>query len=154
MSRWLHRIAFQSLYHCNFGFAKAWRGAITRSIVRRNLDAGPLDSLSRLKRAAEETLYDASRFQLVKPRSATSARLPDFVEPMKQSSSALCRPATGSTKPSSTVQVIQDHSTIRSDCFSISYRSSSTSRFSSSRLEVSCPPAATFTSSELILGPL
>jgi hypothetical protein len=41
-------------YHCNFGFAKGWRGAITRAIMRRNLDAGPVDSLSRLKRAAEQ----------------------------------------------------------------------------------------------------
>jgi hypothetical protein len=41
-------------YHCNFGFAKGWRGAITRAIIRRNLDAGPVDSLSRLRRAAEE----------------------------------------------------------------------------------------------------
>ena len=40
-------------YHCNFGFAKGWRGAITRSIMCRNLDAGPVDSLLRLKRAAE-----------------------------------------------------------------------------------------------------
>jgi hypothetical protein len=45
-------------------------------------------------------------------------------------------------------------STIRSNCFSISYWSSSISRFSSSRLEVSCSPAATITSSEPILGPL
>jgi hypothetical protein len=28
--------------------------AITRAILRRNLDAGPADSLSRLKRAAEQ----------------------------------------------------------------------------------------------------
>ena len=41
-------------YHCNFGFAKGWRGAVTRTIMRRNLDAGPVDSLSRLKRAAEQ----------------------------------------------------------------------------------------------------
>jgi len=41
-------------YHCNFGFAKGWRGAITRTIMRRKLDAGPVDSLSRLKRAAEQ----------------------------------------------------------------------------------------------------
>src|SRR5580692_6343777 len=40
-------------YHCNFGFAKGWRDAITRSIMCRNLDAGPVDSLLRLKRAAE-----------------------------------------------------------------------------------------------------
>ena len=41
-------------YHCNFGFDKGWRGAITRTIMRRKLDAGPVDSLSRLKRAAEQ----------------------------------------------------------------------------------------------------
>jgi hypothetical protein len=41
-------------YHCSFGFAKGWRGAITRTIMRRKLDAGPVDSLSRLKRAAEQ----------------------------------------------------------------------------------------------------
>ena len=41
-------------YHFNFGFANGWRGAITRAIMRGNLDAGPVDSLSRLKRAAEQ----------------------------------------------------------------------------------------------------
>jgi len=41
-------------YHCNFGFAKGWLGAITRTIMRRKLDAGPVESLSRLKRAAEQ----------------------------------------------------------------------------------------------------
>jgi hypothetical protein len=41
-------------YHCNFGFANGWRAAITRATMRRNLDAGPVDSLSRLKRAAEQ----------------------------------------------------------------------------------------------------
>jgi len=41
-------------YHCSFGFAKGWRGAIARTIMRRRLDAGPVDSLSRLKRAAEQ----------------------------------------------------------------------------------------------------
>ena len=41
-------------YHCNFGFAKGWRGAITRTIMRLKLDVGPVDSLSRLKRAAEQ----------------------------------------------------------------------------------------------------
>jgi hypothetical protein len=29
-------------------------GVISRAIMRRNLDAGPVDSLSRLKRAAEQ----------------------------------------------------------------------------------------------------
>ena len=41
-------------YHCNFGFANGWLGAITRTIMRRKLDAGPVESLSRLKRAAEQ----------------------------------------------------------------------------------------------------
>jgi hypothetical protein len=63
-------------YHCNFGFAKGWRGAITRGVVRRNLDAGPVDSLSRLEAGSRRTLYGASRFQLVK-HPATPARLPD-----------------------------------------------------------------------------
>jgi hypothetical protein len=38
---------------CNFGFAKGWRCAITRTIMRRKLDAVLVESLSRLKRAAE-----------------------------------------------------------------------------------------------------
>ena len=47
-------------YHCNFGMPEGWRGAIARVVLRRELDAGPLDSLSRLKRAAEER-YAGSR---------------------------------------------------------------------------------------------
>jgi hypothetical protein len=69
-------------YHCNFGFAKGWRGAITRAIMRLNLGAGPVDSLSRLKRAAEQrytALQDSNSSNIQPPR----ASLPDFVEPMK-----------------------------------------------------------------------
>jgi hypothetical protein len=40
-------------YHCGFGFPKGWRGALTRFLLRRELDAGPLDSLTRLRLAAE-----------------------------------------------------------------------------------------------------
>jgi hypothetical protein len=40
-------------YHCDFGFPTGWRGAIARMILRRELETGPEDSLSRLTRAAE-----------------------------------------------------------------------------------------------------
>jgi hypothetical protein len=40
-------------YHCGFDFPRGWRGALTRLLVSREIDAGPVDSLSRLKRAAE-----------------------------------------------------------------------------------------------------
>ena len=40
-------------YNCNFGFPEGWRGAVVRLLMRRELDAGPADSLSRLKRFAE-----------------------------------------------------------------------------------------------------
>lgn len=40
-------------YHCKFGLPAGWRGAIARIALRRELEAGPADSLSRLKRAAE-----------------------------------------------------------------------------------------------------
>lgn len=40
-------------YHCGFYFPKGWRGALTRVLMRREVNAGPVDSLSRLKRAAE-----------------------------------------------------------------------------------------------------
>jgi hypothetical protein len=42
-------------YHCNFGFPAGWRGAGARFFMRREIDAGPVDSLSRLKRAAERS---------------------------------------------------------------------------------------------------
>jgi hypothetical protein len=41
-------------YHCNFDFPTGWRGAIARVLLGRELREGPIDSLSRLKRAAEE----------------------------------------------------------------------------------------------------
>jgi hypothetical protein len=41
-------------YHCGFIFPAGWRGAVARFLVRREIDAGPVDSLSRLKRAAEQ----------------------------------------------------------------------------------------------------
>jgi hypothetical protein len=40
-------------YNCNFGFPSGSFGAIARVVLRREIDAGPADSLSRLKRAAE-----------------------------------------------------------------------------------------------------
>jgi hypothetical protein len=43
-------------YRCDFGFPSGWRGAIARIILRREMVLGPLDSLSRLKRAAEAQL--------------------------------------------------------------------------------------------------
>ena len=39
-------------YNCNFGFPTGWRGAMVRFFLRRALDAGPADSLTRLQREA------------------------------------------------------------------------------------------------------
>ena len=41
-------------YHCIFGFPKGWRGGVARVVLHREVEAGPADSLARLKRAAEE----------------------------------------------------------------------------------------------------
>jgi len=41
-------------YHCGFGFPTGWRGALMSFLIRRRLDAGPADSLDRLRRAAEK----------------------------------------------------------------------------------------------------
>ncbi len=41
-------------YHCGFGVPAGWRGAVARILMRRELNSGPVDSLSRLRRAAEE----------------------------------------------------------------------------------------------------
>jgi hypothetical protein len=41
-------------YHCGFGFPTGWRGGLMRFLIRRRLDSGPVDSLARLRRAAEE----------------------------------------------------------------------------------------------------
>lgn len=40
-------------YHCGFDFPKGWRGTLTRVLMSREMNAGPVDSLSRLKHAAE-----------------------------------------------------------------------------------------------------
>jgi hypothetical protein len=43
-------------YHCNFDLPDGWRGVLLRLILRGELDRGPVDSLFRLKRAAEGQL--------------------------------------------------------------------------------------------------
>ena len=49
-------------YHCNFDLPDGWRGVLLRLILRRELDRGPVDSLLRLKRAAEgETSHTPTR---------------------------------------------------------------------------------------------
>ena len=40
-------------YGCDFGFAEGWRGWIGKLVVGREMEAGPTDSLARLKAAAE-----------------------------------------------------------------------------------------------------
>jgi hypothetical protein len=40
-------------YNCGFGFPAGWRGAVTYFLLRRRLDTGPANSLSRLQREAE-----------------------------------------------------------------------------------------------------
>jgi hypothetical protein len=47
-------------YGCNFDFPAGWRGALLRALLRRGFEAGPADSLARLKRAAEERWAAAS----------------------------------------------------------------------------------------------
>jgi hypothetical protein len=56
-------------YHCNFDLPAGVRGWIVRTMIRRELDEGPRDSLLRLKRAAEERAG-------VRPRSKPSPRRP------------------------------------------------------------------------------
>ena len=46
-------------YHCGFGFPAGWRGAVMYFFLRRGLDSGPADSLTRLQREAER-LYAIS----------------------------------------------------------------------------------------------
>jgi hypothetical protein len=41
-------------YHCDFGFPGGWRGQLMRILLSRGLKTSPADSLSRLKRAAEQ----------------------------------------------------------------------------------------------------
>jgi hypothetical protein len=40
-------------YNCDFDFPRGWRGAVAHFFMRRRLDTGPADSLSRLQREAE-----------------------------------------------------------------------------------------------------
>jgi uncharacterized protein YndB with AHSA1/START domain len=48
-------------YGCHFSFRAGWRGAVTRYLLRRELQDGPIDSLSRLKRMAERVYAAAPR---------------------------------------------------------------------------------------------
>ncbi len=41
-------------YRCNFAFPSSWRGSLMRVLLNGRLNSGPEDSLSRLKRAAEQ----------------------------------------------------------------------------------------------------
>ena len=41
-------------YRCDFDFPSGWRGALMKVRINRRLDSGPEDSLSRLKRVAEQ----------------------------------------------------------------------------------------------------
>ena len=45
-------------YRCNFGFPTGWRGVLARLLTLRERDAGPINSLSRLKLAAEQRYVD------------------------------------------------------------------------------------------------
>lgn len=42
-------------YHCHFSLPSGWRGALLRLLMRRELRVGPVDSLRRLKQAAEQS---------------------------------------------------------------------------------------------------
>jgi hypothetical protein len=46
-------------YHCHFYFPDGWRGTLLHCLLRRELTDGPADSLSRLKRAAEQAHRDS-----------------------------------------------------------------------------------------------
>jgi len=41
-------------YGCNFEFPHGWRGVLARLFLHKEIDAGPADSLLRLKRRAEQ----------------------------------------------------------------------------------------------------
>jgi hypothetical protein len=57
-------------YICRFGFPPDWRGAVARFLLRRELDSGPADSLSRLQRAAERRYANDPQAQRAEsPRS-------------------------------------------------------------------------------------
>jgi hypothetical protein len=46
-------------YRCEFGFPTGWRGTLARLLTHRERGAGPINSLSRLKRAAEQRYIDS-----------------------------------------------------------------------------------------------
>ena len=48
-------------YHCDFGFPDGPRGRLMRVLLSRRLKEGPADSLSRLKRAAEQEYRNDTR---------------------------------------------------------------------------------------------
>ena len=47
-------------YHCHFSLPSGWRGALLRLLMRREFRVGPVDSLRRLKQAAERRFTGAS----------------------------------------------------------------------------------------------
>jgi hypothetical protein len=62
-------------YHCAFGLQRGWRGAIARIILRREIEIGPADSLSRLKRAAELEFSRSQKDKIVgAPNGTTQER--------------------------------------------------------------------------------
>jgi hypothetical protein len=63
-------------YHCAFGFPMGWRGAVARILMRREIEIGPADSLSRLKRAAE--------LQFSRDRNDKFADLPSRIAKVSQ----------------------------------------------------------------------
>ena len=59
-------------YHCRFDFPSGWQGALARLLTGHGRETGPVDSLSRLKRAAELGFADhenADRQQAERSRS-------------------------------------------------------------------------------------
>jgi hypothetical protein len=48
-------------YNCGFGFPTGWRGAVVHYFIRRQLDSGPADSLTRLQREAERLHAKSTR---------------------------------------------------------------------------------------------
>jgi hypothetical protein len=52
-------------YHCHFAFPGGVRGTLLRLLLSRELTAGPADSLSRLKRAAERAYADGLQLDRV-----------------------------------------------------------------------------------------
>jgi hypothetical protein len=82
-------------YHCDFGLPAAWRDIVARFLMRREVKSGPVDSLSRLRRAAEKRYGASTRNSMIRgsthsmkaqsqprpspSRSASVGRLPCIV---------------------------------------------------------------------------